>query len=337
MEAGNGPRPNDLKHMEALQASPERFHLFHALRILDAAARDRPRLGETRRPGQDVVRLGQEAELAFPPSTLAAIRPATGKRPMLLINRFFGLFGPHGPLPLHLTEYARNRHRHEGDRTFIAFADMLIHRLMTLFYRGWSAGQPAPSHDRKDDRFSDHVAALSGLRGKHLAERDAMPDIAKLHFAGFMGQGTKTAESLSAMVSAFFQAPVRVEQFIGSWLELEPEDCWQLGKPAGLGQESMLGSRVWSRSSKFRISIGPLPLKDYRRLLPGGDALKRLRAIVRNHTGDTLDWDVNLILKKAEVPQPVLGQAMPLGHTSWIGTPERHADVADLYLHPPAR
>ncbi|MEO0912003.1 MAG: type VI secretion system baseplate subunit TssG [Pseudomonadota bacterium] len=339
METGNGPqpadlRPNDAALRAALEARPETYHLFHALRIVDAAQRAQPRLGETRRPREDSVRLGQEAELAFPPSTLAGIKRATGKRPPLLINRFFGLFGPHGPLPLHLTEFARNRERHDGDRTFIAFADMLIHRLMTLFYRAWSAAEPAPSHDREDDSFSAHVSALAGIRGAHLQARDAMPDLAKQHFAGVMGRGVKTAEGLRQIVSAFFEAPVRVEQFVGSWLELEPEDCWALGA-GGLGQSTMLGSRVWSRTSKFRLMIGPLSLEDYRRLLPGGDALARLRAIVRNYIGDVLDWDVNLILRADAVPAPVMGQAMPLGHTSWIGSEPHARDADDLFLHPP--
>lgn len=341
METGNRPERddltvNDVELRAALEERPETYHLFHALRLLDATQRDRPRLGESRRPKEDSVRLGQEAELAFPTSTLAGMKRATGNRPPLLINRFFGLFGPHGPLPLHLTEHARNRQRHEGDRTFIAFADMLIHRLMTLFYRAWSAAEPAPSHDRADDRFSDHVAALAGVRGEVFQDRDAMPDLAKLHFAALMGRGTKTAEGLGQIASAFFEAPVRVEQFVGSWLELEPEDCWQLGKPAGLGRSTMIGSRVWSRTSKFRLVIGPLPLEEYRRLLPGGEALKRLRAIVRNYIGDVMDWDVNLILKAEAVPAPVLGTTMPLGHTSWIGAEQHTRDPADLFLRPPS-
>ncbi|QHQ36548.1 type VI secretion system baseplate subunit TssG [Algicella marina] len=335
MATGNGPRPNDLKQMEALQARPERFHLFHALRILDASSRGKPRMGETRRPKDDPVRLGQEAELAFPPSTLASILKATGKRPPLVINRFFGLFGPHGPLPLHMTEYARNRQRHEGDRTLIAFGDMLIHRLMTLFFRAWTSGQPAPSHDREgSDDFSSHVAALAGLHGKAMADRDAMPDSVKLHFAATMGRQTKSAEGLAHMLSAFFEAPVRVQQFIGSWLELEPEDCWRIGVPTGLGRGSLIGNRVWSRASKFRIVIGPMALADYQRLLPGGESLKRLRAVVRNHVGDRLDWDLNLVLGAEEVPKPVLGKNVRLGHVGWIGSGPHARDADDLLLHP---
>ncbi|MGV8763016.1 type VI secretion system baseplate subunit TssG, partial [Pseudomonas aeruginosa] len=51
---------------------------------------------------------------------------------------FFGLTGPNGPLPLHLTEYARERQRNVNDATFKRFMDVFHHRLLTLFYRAWA-------------------------------------------------------------------------------------------------------------------------------------------------------------------------------------------------------
>ena len=124
MATGEGPGSADLTHYAQLAANPQRYHLFQALRIIEAQHGDRPRLGQSRRSAQDPVRLGQEAELAFPTSTIAEFGPDKQGQ-MRLTNRSFGLFGPQGPLPLHLTEYARNRRRNERDTTFIAFADML--------------------------------------------------------------------------------------------------------------------------------------------------------------------------------------------------------------------
>jgi type VI secretion system protein ImpH len=336
METGKRARPDDLTHYAQLQADPQSYHLFQALRVIEAHHADRPRLGTSRRAAQDPVRLGQEAELAFPTSTIAAFGPDKNGV-VRLTNRTFGLFGPQGPLPLHLTEYARNRRRNERDTTFLAFADMFTHRLMGLFFRAWAAGQPAPSFDRPDqDPFERKVAALSGYNGKGLRNRDEMPDMAKRHFAGHLASGTKTAEGLVSILSAFFAAPVHLQQFIGSWLDLEPDDRWQLGKPAGLGRSTSIGTRVWSRAAKFRILVGPLGLADYKRLLPGQGSLERLEAIVRNHVGDALDWDVNVILRAADVPRAVLGSSTALGHTSWIGLRRAGAsDANDLYLSPP--
>jgi len=338
MATGKGSRPDDMSLFERLAKDPEKHHIFQALRVIEAHFSEAPRLGESRRPREDKVRLGQEAELAFPPSSIAAFTPASKAGPARLTNRFFGLFGPQGPLPLHLTEYARDRRRNHRDPTLIAFADMLTHRMMSLLYRAWSSGQPAPSFDRKQDPIARKIAAFAGLRANNLQDRDAMPDLAKLHFIGHLSQGSKNAEGLVSILSVYFGVPVKLQQFVGSWLELEPDDLWQLGSPAGLGHSTSVGQKVWSRAAKFRLRIGPLPLADYQRLLPGGDSLGRLRSIVRNYIGDTLDWDINLILAGDDVPRASLGGTTKLGHTSWIGSrkdmDENRPDAGDLYLYP---
>lgn len=335
MAAGAGPGADALSGLDGLARSPEAHHLFHALRVLEAAHADRPRLGESRRPREDAVRLGQEAELAFPPSTLRAFAPAEGGRPARLTNRFFGLFGPHGPLPLHLTEYARDRQRNAGDETLVAFADMLTHRLMGLLYRAWAAGQPAPGFDRPGaDPFERKVAAVAGFHGAALRGRDAMPDLARRHFAGLLSQGARHPEGLVAILGAFFDAPVRLEQFVGAWLPLEPGDRWRLGARAGLGRTTSIGTRVWSRAAKFRLRVGPLGREAYERLLPGGASLARLTAIVRTYAGDALDWDVNLVMRADDVPRARLGGTTRLGQTSWIGTRAVGRDADDLFLAP---
>lgn len=334
MAAPDGTRTDHLTHFERLKAEPQAHHIFLALRILEAEYADRPRLGESRRPREDAVRLGQEARMAFPPSTIRAFTPP-GAKPGKLVNRFFGFFGPHGPLPIHMTEHARERQINEKDGTFVAFADMLTHRIMSLMYRAWVTGHPAVDFDRgAGTDFENHVAALSGHHGAGLRDRDAMPDLAKRHFAGLLGAGTRNAEGLVAILSTFFSAPVRIEEWVGSWLELEPDDQWELGKGGGLGQTTSIGTRVWSRSAKFRLIIGPVSLDEYERLLPGRSSMDKLAAIVRNYVGDALDYDVNVVLRAKDVPAATLGGSTRLGQTSWIGARDSAGDADDLYLQP---
>ena len=335
MAARNRPGEDPLASLERLADAPETFHIFHAFRVLEASFPDHPRIGEARRPRDDAVRHGQEAELQFPPSTLARFEPPKGNAPGRLTNRFFGMFGPNGPLPLHLTEYARERLRNQRDPTLVAFADMLTHRLTTLFYRAWRSGQPAASFDRgEDDVIERKIAALAGHHGAHLRKADDFPDLAKRHFAGLLAQGPKNAEGLRSILQGFFGTRVTVQEFVGCWLELEPSDRWQMGGAAALGRTTSIGERVWTRSAKFRLRIGPLSYEDYERLLPGGGSLPRLRALVRNYVGDALDWDVNLVLRGADVPKPELGRTVRLGQTGWIGETNTEKDADDLYLEP---
>lgn len=332
MATADGDGSDHLTHFQRLIDDPKSHHIFLALRILEAEFDDAPRLGDTRRPSQDKVRLGQEPSMAFAPTTISAFRPP-GARPGVLTNRFFGFFGPHGPLPIYMTEYARERQSKHRDRTLVGFADMLTHRMMSLLYRAWVTGAPAVDLDRgQGTSFERHVAALAGYRADSLQQRDAMPDMAKRFFAGLLAAGPKNAEGLVSMLRSFFDFEVRCEEFIGTWLQLEPEDLCQLGRGGRLGEDINIGSAIWTRTTKFRLIVGPLDLETYERLLPGQSSMARLADVVRNYLGDTLDYDVNLVLRGDHVPRACLDGTTRLGQTSWLGQRRDTSDAADLYL-----
>ena len=328
------PRPGDITVQ--LAAAPHAFDFNRAMRELEAFYRDRPRFGHSVRPAQDAVRLGQEASVDFAPAMLAAWQPGAEGRADRLLVHCFGLFGPDGPLPLHLTEYARDRLRNERDPTFARFADLFHHRALSLMYRAWANVRPAISYDRPDsDRFAAYVGALAGLGTAALQNRDAMPDLVKLHFAGLLANQTRHAEGLAAILSSFFTTPVRVECFVGAWLALPEPDHTRLGEggdPARLGGGALLGRRVWSRQHKFRLVFGPLTLPEYERLLPGGSSFHRLVPVVRNYAGDVLAWDVQFVLRRREVPDTRLGGYGRLGWTTWLKPRRTLRDAADLVL-----
>ena len=322
-----------------LAGAPHAFDFNRAMRELEARYRDRPRFGRSVRPAQDGVRLGQEPSVDFAPAMLAAWVPGGGNAGApadRLLVHFFGLFGPDGPLPLHLTEYARDRLRNERDPTFARFADLFHHRALSLMYRAWANVRPAVSFDRpEDDRFATYVGALAGLGSAALRNRDAMPDLTKLHFAGLLANQTRHAEGLAAILTSFFATPVRVECFMGAWLALPDGDHTRLGvpgDPARLGGGALLGRRVWSRQHKFRLVFGPLSLSDYERLLPGGASFHKLVPIVRNYAGDVLAWDVQFVLRRREVPDTRLGQAGRLGWTTWLKPRRSLRNAEDLVL-----
>jgi len=60
-----------LSLLAALETAPGEFDFYQALRLLEAAYPDRPRLGRSKRPADDAVRLGQSPELSFAPRSWA--------------------------------------------------------------------------------------------------------------------------------------------------------------------------------------------------------------------------------------------------------------------------
>ncbi len=321
---------------DEVAAAPHAHDFNQVMRRLEALHRSRPRFGQSVRPAQDAVRLAQEASVEFASAMLAGWEPGQDGRADRLVVHFFGLFGPDGPLPLHLTEYARDRQRNERDPTLGRFADLFHHRALSLMYRAWADVRPVVSFDRPDaDRFAAYAGALAGLGSPALRNRDAMPDLTKLHFAGLLANQTRHAEGLSAILSAFFTTPVRIECFVGAWLTLPDADHTRLaesGAPAQLGGGALLGRQVWSRQHKFRLVFGPLTLCEYERLLPGGLSFHKLVPLVRNYAGDLLAWDVQFVLRRREVPDTRLGRSGRLGWTTWLKPRRGLQDAADLVL-----
>jgi type VI secretion system protein ImpH len=334
-----------------LAAAPHVHDFFHTLRRIETALPQVARLGRALRPALEPVRLGQDPELDFAPAAMMSFAPQR-HAPARLGVRFFGLFGPQGPLPLHLTEYARERERHHADAGFARFADLFHHRLLMLFYRAWAQAQPTVHVDRPhDDQFAKWLGALFGIAPAEFRGRDSVADAAKRFHAGTLARGVKNAEGLESILREQLRAPVRVDSFVGHWMRLRPQDQTRLGAgdaaepSAQLGVSAVAGTKVWDRQYKFRIAIGPIGWAQYEALLPGGGSLPVLRDWVRQFAGLARSWDLRLTLAAADVPPARLGRAAPagraaatrLGLSSWLGGARRRGrtvDRDDLVLRP---
>ncbi|GGF11196.1 hypothetical protein GCM10011611_16050 [Aliidongia dinghuensis] len=327
--------------MQALAEKPYRFGFFQALRRLENLYADRPRIGTSEHAAEDPVRLAQEAHLVAAPATLAAFEPGSPGGLPRLTSYFFGLFGPQGPLPLHLTEFARERQRHHGDPTMVRFMDLFHHRMLSLMYRAWAINEPTVSFDRPgDDPFGRYLGATFGLGMGELRDRDELPDAVRLHYAGLFAAQTRPAAGLQTILAGYFGLPVAIEEFVPGWMKLPDELRWHLGSTPDSGtlsQSAAPGARVWSCQHKFRIVFGPLSLEEYERLLPGGESLARLVPLVRFYMGDELTWDIKLILRREEIPRFELGGRNRLGWTSWGLSSPPTRDAQDLELNPLGR
>jgi type VI secretion system protein ImpH len=320
-----------------LHRDPSAFDFYTALRLVERAHRDKPRIGQSRRPSDDPVRLAQRPSLAFAPATIASFDRTNGPGSERMEVLFFGLFGPNGPLPLHLTEYARDRERQHSDPTFGRFADVFHHRLLSLFYRAWASAQPTVEFDRpENDRFAAHTGSLFGLGAPDPTGSAAVCDLTRLYYAGRLASPNRNAEGLRAILAEHLGVAAAIEELVGEWLTLPEESRLRLGESAAtgtLGRTATIGAAIWECRHRFRVVLGPLDLATYRRLLPGGDLHAALAELVETWVGRELAWDVRLILEAEEVPRTVLGKRR-LGWTTWLG--DRHSDAAadDLVLAP---
>ena len=353
MGAELGREADALAFFEALADAPYRFDFYQTLHRLECLYRDQPRWGMALRPADERIRLGQDPDLSFAPAPLASFDRGQEGRPPRLQVRLFGLLGPNGPMPLHFTEYVRERLRNAGDPTLSRFLDIFHHRFLALFYRAWAQAQPHVSRDRPDsDRFAVYIGSFIGLAPPAFRRRDRVPDVAKLFHVGTLIRQVRNSDGLAAILQQFFKVPARIDEFVGHWMRLGPGEITRLGRPgASLGRGAVVGSRVWDRQHKFRVRLGPLTLDEYERFLPpkprvrsrsapaadvaraGAGALGELVDWVRLYDCFERDWDLRLRLKRADVPRLTLGRGGRLGWTTWLGLRTTDADAEDLCLH----
>ena len=321
-----------------LEGQAARMDFFQVLRLIENAHPQLPRIGTSLRPRDDAVRFGQDPALIFHPTMLGQFKRSSADARARLAVNFFGLLGANGPMPTHLTEYVRDRLRNSSDATLIAFLDVFHHRMLSLFYRARASAEPVISLDRADgDRFSVFVGSLFGIGAQSLRDRDDIGDFAKLHFAGLLANKARPASGMASILRAYFKVPLHIEQFVGHWMRLPPEIQSRIGRQEDgnrLGASLVLGRSVWDCQHKFRIVIGPMGYDDYRRLLPGGDSLKRLQAWVKTYVGLTLDWDVRLILKKEHMPPLKLDGTTRMGWTTWLTSAAPSRNPNQLLINP---
>jgi type VI secretion system protein ImpH len=325
------PRPSGAAAMvqplldRDLREHPTAFEFFQAVRLLERMHPERAPVGGFADPADETVRFAANPAIGFPPSEVHAIElPEAGESARVAVN-FMGLTGPMGVMPLDYSLQVLDRMR-ARDHAMREFYDIFNHRIVSLFYRAWERYQLDVGFERdRRDRFTQHLLDFLGLGTDGLQGRLPFADEALLFYVGLLALPTRPAVALEAVLEDFFGVPAEVEQFVGAWYAIDETTQGRVGDdgPSGqLGLGAVAGDEVWDLQSRARIRLGPMSRREYDRFLPDGDAHQRLRALVRFFGGDQIDFEVQLVLARDEVPGLVLGAegAQPLGWSTWIRT-----------------
>jgi len=340
-----------------------RFEFFQAVRVLqslaaeesaDRGGRSRSPVGLDHAPKQEVVRFRALPSHTFPPGSISRIRPTEkgdakdqAAGPLKMDVTFMGLTGPNGVLPRHYTSMLIERVRGK-DFALRDFLDMFNHRAVSLFYRAWEKYRFVIAYERmmqsgpedEEDLFTRCLYSLVGFGTGGLRRRMEFDDEALLFYAGHFAHFPRAAVSLEQIVADYFELPTQVIQFLGQWLYLSEDDqsslpCprWPQGLNMELGTSVVVGERVWDVEGTFRVRLGPVGYGQFRRFTPLGDALRPLCQMVRSYVGPQFEFNVQPVLKAAEVPWCSLGgdgtDPSCLGWNTWIRCGEFEQDVSD--------
>lgn len=341
--------------IERLFAEPYRFEFFQAVRMLELGF---ARQDDKRKPEILPFKLHfrNSLSLSFPASEIAEITAlgldgstidpadlaeafAEGKLSAVHITpAFFGLLGSSGALPLHYSERLAEREWYAKDKAARAFLDIFTNRATALFYSAWKKYRlPVQYELDRQQRFLPLLLSLSGIGYKSLRNRmhDGKGDVfdeSLAYYATAVRHRPVSALYLQHVLSEYFSSKLRIEQFVGKWYVIPPDQRTRLGSTnASLGASAMAGERVWQRDLRMRVWVGPLAKKEFDSFLPGGTAALALGKMLALLVGETIEFEVMLTLKHEEIASSALGGAgaSRLGWDSYLCSRPPEQDRSD--------
>ncbi|QNQ09561.1 type VI secretion system baseplate subunit TssG [Sphingomonas alpina] len=324
-----------LTFLARVAAQARRFGLFPIARGAEARAPDLPRIGRARRPSQNIVDLSQVPTMAFPDSTLEDVEIVEGRA--RVSGYWFGLTGPMGPLPSHMTEFASFERRYATTRPFGRWLDLLAGRMLQFFFRAWADSQPAAQADRPaEDGFADKIAQLTGAT-EGVRDDAAFPARARVHYAALFAS-RRSAGGIEDAVGHLIGQRVTVIEYQPRWRDVEAEDRTRLGRSfCALGTEAMAGTKVSVASDAFRVVVRASSRADYDALLPSGARFRILSEALDAFAPSHLEWDVAIEVAGRHTRPARLDGGTRLGWTGWVGTIKDDTICADAHLRRPVR
>jgi type VI secretion system protein ImpH len=248
-----------------------------------------------------------------------------------MVVNVLGLAGAHGPLPPPVSELIVER-TFRKDKAFRDFLDIFNHRLVSLLYRARKKYRPAIDTKAPDrGRVATVLYSFLGLATPNLLGRMELRDRALLPYAGLFVDRYRSTPGLVRLLEDYFGVAVDIAQFEGRWDVIENDDVTRIGESGQnhlLGGGAVLGRRLWSDDSGFRVQLGALTFAQFLAFLPNGRSYRALIAAVQFYVREELGFTIGLTLAAAEVPQLRLGagRGVFLGWTSWL---KRRPSVAN--------
>ncbi len=310
--------------MERLRTEGYNFNFFQALSLLEE--KYGAEQGAARPMESGRVHLVSDDSLAFPPSDIARVRET--KQGVEFVLSFMGLIGVSSPLPLYFTEYiARHEETSEPLRDFLA---LFNHRMYTLFFRAWQkyrfigmaaalAGNPV----------AQRIASLAGIDRARISDPFFSHSLA---YTGSLTGKARPKQALCALLADYFGGlPIALCEWQPRWTEIRTPT--RVGVDSRLGVTSMLGTRKWDISGKFRVSVGPLPRATFETFLRASDNIAAMKRLVALFLGDPLEFDIEVKLESSELVPVILGKDNSrLGETSSLGKSDKKSDIQAIII-----
>jgi len=240
--------------------------------------------------GRGRVFFEADPSLAFPSSDISSVSIDAREGLAVVTLPVMNLLGVSSPLPIKFSDYI-TRDSPDADfyRDFLSIMQNRLHGL-------WLDAQ----------RKYAHWGAAASVAG-----------------AVFESMRAGGSASLKLLIrSAWSGIAVSVEENVERWALAD--NVRALGDGLRLGRNAIAGTRVMDRTSKFRVSLGPLEFEMYRTFLPGEGNYTRLQGMVASCLrGELLVCELEVLCRQGSLSPARTGEVCEgrLGRTMRLGGP----------------
>jgi type VI secretion system protein ImpH len=257
---------------------------------------------------------------------------------------YMGMVGPVPALPAHYTHAAIVERKRRSSSLF-DFLELFAQELRSFFvaahrkYRLPSLFQLYRVN--ADNKITSAIYSLMGFATKRHRDALRLHEEVPLYYAGYFADQRRPAINLELMLNDFLGIPVKVHQFHLRRLAISEDEQTRLGgirlENSILGQTAIAGATCLNRSGSIRITIGPVGYANYLALMPDRQLYGELTELIRLYCGPSISYDIQIVLKKEEIPQTRLDSSSPvgrLGWDSWALQGQAQSDSGDTIFDP---
>ncbi|MDR2693542.1 MAG: type VI secretion system baseplate subunit TssG [Chitinispirillales bacterium] len=284
-----------------------------------------------------------DADLSFPPSDVGYVgvdegcannsgRTDTDNPAVTVRLPVMNLLGSSSPLPAAFSDRV-TRGRPDAD-IYAGFLSIMQNRLHALWLDAqrknalWGPSTPLASASPNERRAAAAEKIFKFMAGVSIDKKGgvefALSGLRQLSNRARSAQGLK-----ELLYAALGDIPVSIEENVGRLAAVS--NARPPGGGARLGKNAVLGARVYDRTSKFRVTLGPLDPQTYKAFMPGGSGYRLVNEVLSAYLNEPVICELSVTCRLGDLPRARLGGGRhggdgELGRTAALGGGRRCGD-----------
>lgn len=287
---------------------------FELIRRIDKAWEPYSRLGESHDKYFQKIRIVQPADLSFASREVVSVKQIAEKDDALPLveieSRHFGLFAPYGPMPIYVSEHARNEYLLKKNKAFEQFMNLISQRFAIYQYRCWAQLHAAIGHDKSAaNAFQNRINNIVGINKVNKVPNEHIRKL-RQSFPGAYLKDRMSLDELQKIIAKYFNVAVNITKRYPTWIALENKSKFILGK-------KILGKKFYNIESSALIELGPFRDKSFLAYDRREKKLKELIEVCDDFVNQLLSFTVVMYVETRPEWREAINN-LQIGKNSWL-------------------